>query len=167
MAKVFFAIAIMVVILSVGVWYLRENSRPETAEQTDNQQTTPEVRNGTADTPTPEKPSGKLETAEIRYTDSGFVPNSLTVKKGTSVTFKNESTHNARPASALHPTHQVYPGSDIAKCGGPEASLIFDACREIRPGDSWTFRFYQIGKWNYHDHLNVQHFGSITVEDAN
>ena len=101
----------------------------------------------------------------IRYTADGFVPSSLMVKRGTAVTFKNESSRVMWPASAQHPTHSVYPGSDIKKCGISRPQAIFDACREIPPGGEWSFRFDQTGKWFYHDHLMSSKFGSITVEE--
>jgi len=79
--------------------------------------------------------------------------------------FKNESANPTWPASAMHPTHTVYPGSDIQKCGTPEAGKIFDACRGLNTGETWSFQFNEVGKWNFHDHLNAGKFGSIIVTE--
>lgn len=68
------------------------------------------------------------------------------------------------PASAMRPTHKVYPGSDIEKCGTAEESKIFDACRAIPAGGSWFFTFNEAGSWDYHDHLDAKNFGKIIVE---
>jgi plastocyanin len=100
----------------------------------------------------------------IRYTDEGYTPESLAIKKGTEVTFLNESSRNTWPASVIHPTHRVYPETDIDKCGKVPESSIFDACRGLKPGESWLFEFDRIGTWGYHDHLNPRHFGLVTVE---
>ena len=100
----------------------------------------------------------------IIFTDSGFSPNLLTIKLGETVTFKNESSKPTWPASAMHPTHKVYPGSDIEKCGTAEESKIFDACRDIPAGGSWSFGFDNVGTWGYHDHLDASKFGKIIVQ---
>ena len=105
-----------------------------------------------------------IETATITYTANGFSPNKITVKQGTKVTFVNSSPESFWPASAKHPTHTVYPESDIKKCGTSEADSIFDACSGIPPGGGWSFVFNSPGTWNYHDHLNASRFGSIVVE---
>lgn len=100
----------------------------------------------------------------IRVTAAGFEPASLAIKRGESVTWVNEASRLAWPASAVHPTHRAYPGSDIAKCGTAEAASIFDACGGIAPGGSWSFVFDNAGTWKYHDHLRASVTGSVTVE---
>lgn len=100
----------------------------------------------------------------VSYTDDGFIPRTLTIAKGGTVTFVNESSKETWPASAIHPTHTVYPDSDIKKCGTSEADVIFDACGGVAPGDSWSFTFDEIGEWKYHDHLHASDTGTIIVE---
>lgn len=100
----------------------------------------------------------------IRYTDSGYSPQELTVEVGDTVTFKNESSRETWPASATHPTHRAYPNSDIQKCGTAEAEFIFDACGAVRPGEEWSFTFGNAGEWWYHDHLRPSNFGMIRVQ---
>lgn len=104
------------------------------------------------------------ETKTVVYSDSGFSPSSLTIKVGDTVTFVNQSLKSVWPASAMHPTHKVYPGSGIEKCGTSEESKIFDACRGIAPGASWSFKFGSAGSWGYHDHLDASKFGKIIVQ---
>lgn len=98
----------------------------------------------------------------VAITAEGFSPKTLTVKAGTMVTFVNEDVNEHWPASAMHPTHMVYPGSGIQKCGTGEA--IFDACKGLAQGESFSFTFDEIGSWKYHDHLNVPLTGTIVVE---
>jgi len=105
--------------------------------------------------------SGSLNT--ITITSSGFSLSTLNVNKGDRVTFINQGSSPSWPASAVHPTHTVYPGSDINKCGGAEESSIFDACRGLSQGESYSFIFNEAGSWKYHDHLNPSSTGTIIV----
>src|SRR3989344_2156651 len=89
----------------------------------------------------------------IKITADGFEPKTLTVKTGTTVTFMNEDSDKHWPASAMHPTHAAYPGSNIKKCGTEEK--IFDACKGIGQGESFSFTFNEKGSWRYHDHLDL------------
>ena len=100
----------------------------------------------------------------IEITSSGFSPKTLTIKKGETVTWINKDTESHWPASATHPTHTVYPGSDIKKCETAEESNIFDTCRGLNPGESYSFTFNEIGSWSYHDHIVANLFGKVIVE---
>ena len=62
------------------------------------------------------------------------------------------------PASAMHPSHKEYPTT-----GGCLGSA-FDACKGVKPGESWPFKFDIAGNWKYHDHLNPKNFGAIIVQ---
>lgn len=100
----------------------------------------------------------------VTYTDSGYFPREVAVLAGGTVTFKNDSSREMWSASAIHPTHTIYPGSGIQKCGTREESRIFDACKGIAPGESWSFAFQEQGSWGYHNHLNISNTGKITVQ---
>ncbi len=88
---------------------------------------------------------------EIVMTSSGYTPSSITVKKGTTVTFVNNDTKSRWPASAPHPTHTIYPEFD------PKAG--------IAAGKTWSFKFDKVGEWKFHDHLTPTMFGSVTVTE--
>lgn len=88
-------------------------------------------------------------TVEISATNQGFVPNNVTIKKGSTVKFINNSSKDIWPASTPHPTHTDYPGFD------PKQSIV--------PGQTWSFTFDQVGTWGLHDHLNPARRGTITV----
>lgn len=96
--------------------------------------------------------------ATVKITADGFEPKLLTVKAGTTVTFVNEDSNKHWPASAMHPTHNVYPES-----GGCIGSK-FDACKGLAQGESFSFTFDEKGSWNYHDHLRASTTGKIVVE---
>ncbi len=100
----------------------------------------------------------------IKITANGFVPKEIEISGGTKVTWVNESSNPSWPASAVHPTHEVYPGSSIKKCGTPEQDKIFDSCRGLKKGESWNFVFNEVGEWYYHDHLNPSWTGKIVVK---
>ena len=112
--------------------------------------------------PSPSLPSG--EGAVVRISESGFEPQTLTVPNGTTVTFTNETSRNVWPASGVHPTHTLYPGSGIQKCQTAEAAQIFDACRGLAPGESYLFTFTVSGNHPYHDHLFPAVTGAIVIE---
>ena len=107
-------------------------------------------------------PTGIAHTVEMSA--SGFSPNIVTIKAGDAVEFVNKGTIPIWPASDVHPTHTVYPGSGIGKCGSSEESAIFDACGGVPPGESYTFTFLQRGNWSLHDHLHPLLTGTIVVQ---
>lgn len=94
----------------------------------------------------------------IEITAEGFSPSTITVTKGTTVTWINMDTERHWVASASHPTHTVYPTT-----GGCIGST-FDACAAMEEGDAFSFTFDEIGEWKYHDHLNPSNFGSVVVQ---
>jgi len=108
------------------------------------------------------------ETAEpvlhlVEIGSSGFFPKSLSINSGDSVKFINKVNIRAWPASAIHPTHTLYPGSNINKCDTDEKLTTFDACGELRSGESYSFMFDEVGSWTYHDHLDTSRTGTIIV----
>lgn len=111
--------------------------------------------------PTCEFEACPVQTHTISINANSFSPDSLTVNVGDIVTFINNDSATHWPASASHPTHTVYPGSSVSKCGGNQA--IFDACHGLAQDETFEFTFNEIGTWNYHDHLSPSMTGSITV----
>jgi hypothetical protein len=105
--------------------------------------------------PTP--PANSSLSSNIQITDTqiiemkpdSFVPDKITVKKNTKITFKNEDNVARWPASNIHPTHGIYPE--------------FDPKRPIQPGDEWDFVFDKPGIWRMHDHLIPSITGTIEV----
>ncbi len=112
-------------------------------------------------------PSGFETSGEaivIHMTPAGFEPSKITITPGTIVTFINEDATDRWPASNIHPTHRIYPNSDIDDCSTEKETLMFDACRGIPLGESWSFTFNESGIWRMHDHLVPQFTGTITVQ---
>lgn len=99
----------------------------------------------------------------IEFNSNGLNPSDLIINKGNTITWLNKDSVEHWPASAFHPTHTVYPESDIKKCGTSEEKNIFDACRGLKQGESFVFKFNEKGTWYYHDHLDPSLHGKITV----
>ncbi len=95
--------------------------------------------------------SGQTAAATVQYTDSGFVPATVTVKKGTTVTFKNTSSRGMRVASAVHPTHQLLPG--------------FDQLKSVEKGGMYEYTFTKVGTWKYHNHVGLSDTGTVVVTE--
>lgn len=85
----------------------------------------------------------------IVYTNSGFSPNSYTVKAGSTVKVENKSSSSLQFSSADHPTHRE------------ETELNLAA---VEPGGSITFTPTKTGTWGFHDHLNASNTGTLIVE---
>lgn len=101
----------------------------------------------------------------ITRTDSGFQPTVTTIKKGATVIFRNDSSENMWPASAVHPTHTAYNGTSLSEHCPDTTGATFDACQGYAPGTSWEFTFDKVGTWGFHDHLHSQFTGKIIVTE--
>ena len=87
----------------------------------------------------------------VSYTNSGYAPKTITVKKGTAVTFRNDSTGPMWTASGVHPTHQLLPG--------------FDELKSVEKGGSYTYTFTKVGSWQYHNHMKPTDTGIVVVTE--
>lgn len=112
-----------------------------------------------AATAPPVPPADQVVAANmIEITAAGFTPNALIIKAGDTVTFVNKDAAQHWPASAVHPTHTLYP--EPGGCIGSK----FDACKGLATGETFKFTFTNAGSWKYHDHLNPSLFGTIVVQ---
>ncbi|MBI2035655.1 MAG: hypothetical protein HYT12_03150 [Candidatus Liptonbacteria bacterium] len=144
---------VMVVVLVGGFVFYQNSNAPADAPNV-----TPPVE-------PPLSPVSVNKTWVVSFDGTAFTPRELTVKKGDTVTWENDGTQDTWPATAMHPTHTVYPGSDIEKCGTSNESKMFDACRAVKPGESYSFTFNEVGEWGYHNHLLASVFGKVTVAE--
>lgn len=99
----------------------------------------------------------------VTYTDNGFLPEQITINVGDSVTFVNQSSFEMWVASDEHPTHTHYSGTTRQEHCNNGTSTTFDQCTRGVPGTSWTFTFNKAGAWNYHNHVESDHIGTVTV----
>lgn len=82
---------------------------------------------------------------KVSIKDFAFSPASITVTKGTTVTWTNNDT-------TAHTVVET-DGKD-----GPNSS-------DVKPGDSYTFTFSQAGTYQYHCSLHPQMTGTVTVTE--
>ena len=159
-------IGLVVLVAGVGVgWYVMQGQNQQ--ETTEKESVTQEMP-ATSPTPgasveemvvtTPGTTTGELnekggvtQRTVVTYSDTGFAPKTVTVKKGATVTFMNESGKGMWVASALHPTHQLLPG--------------FDQLKSAARGGSYEYTFKKVGTWKYHNHVAASDFGSVTVTE--
>jgi plastocyanin len=172
MSKAIVTIVIVAIVLLGGYFlFFRGVSQPtpSTSETSGQQPTTQSPVSGSlgSEQPSQQPPVSQAPVAKenvVTYTDAGYSPNALTIKKGETVTFKNQSSRAMWPASAVHPTHRVYSGTSLDEHCPDKTGTAFDACKGFKPGENWSFTFNKTGTWKYHDHLNPKDTGTIVVE---
>lgn len=148
MSKNTIIISVIVVAIAAGIYFLFNNN---------SKQVTPTILQPVAQTPSVEQKN------VVALTDAGYSPAVLTIQKGETVVFKNESSDSMWTASAMHPTHTAYSGTSLDQHCPDTAGTAFDACRAYLPGGSWSFVFNKVGSWKYHNHLNTVQWGTIVV----
>lgn len=151
------------VIIAIGVFALiaagcNKTTPTPAASNTQSQPPATGQLNQPSTTPPITQDESKVTAQTVTYTDSGFAPASLTIKKGDTVVFKNTASDGVRVSSNPHPLHNGYPTT-----GGCVTST-FDSCSNVTPGQSWSFKFDITGSWGYHNHLNSSERGTIVVQ---
>ena len=97
--------------------------------------------------------SNHTVTRTITLAEAGFSPQEIIITKGDIVMFRSTRGVPFWPASNLHPSHDIYPE--------------FDPQMPIDSDKEWSFRFDNVGKWQFHDHLAPIYTGTIIVNDGN
>jgi hypothetical protein len=95
--------------------------------------------------------SYEKRTALVVYTDAGFEPPSISVRIGTYITFRNDSS---KPFQLISDS-----GFGNQRCDNDYRG----ACAPILPGESWTAYFDDSQIPGYHDELNPSSTVIITV----
>ena len=91
----------------------------------------------------------------VSYSDIGFSPTSLSVKKGETIRFTNNSSRDIWIVSSSTP---LYPPQQNG-CG----SSVFDSCQPIPPGGFWEFTFQVTGTWTYVNTLKQGDTATVVV----
>jgi plastocyanin len=95
-------------------------------------------------------PSAPLAgTNTVILSDTGFSPQTLTIKPGDNVTWVNQSQSDATVNSDPHPTHTDYPPLNLGS---------------FLPGASLSLIFNSPGTYKYHNHLNPSQTGTVVVK---
>ena len=162
MIKIFIGIGMAVVIILLS-WLFLGNSSNVVERNT---YPTPTPTSGSLNNTSPKiAPSSEISPSIvpknnnfISYTDNGYVPAVLKIKKGEIVTWENKSSRSVWTASDPHPVHTGYPLS-----GGCLGS-VFDECHADAIGTTWNFKFDKVGSWGYHNHVYSWDKGMIIVQ---
>lgn len=152
-------VIVLLVIVAAGAWWvLSREEAPAPSESLG------QVEGTTEEAFVDDSKDGAAEGVTIRYTAAGFVPSAVTVKKGTRVTFVNETTEEMWVASDEHPTHTQYDGTnkDEHCADGQPSATAFDQCGVSQ---SYSFRFDKAGSWAYHNHREDEDRGTVTVTE--
>ncbi len=118
------------------------------ASSTPKQTTTaaPAVATIAASTPSTSDTSSGLT---VTFTDSGFSPAKLTITKGQTVTFVNNSSSKMWVSANPFPSASDYPAFNEK-----DGTVV---------GDSWSFTFTKTGTWFYHNHYTPAVGAKIVV----
>lgn len=125
---------VIVTVAAVTVMIFANQSQAPTTTQ--NEQT------GTIDS--------RTDAATITFTNDGFSPTTLKVKKGTKVTIVNSSPSPVQFSSDDHPTHQEDPEINMS---------------ELAPGESGSFTVTTVGTHGFHDHNDESKTGTLIVTE--
>lgn len=85
----------------------------------------------------------------ITLTNNGFSPETLTILKGATVTWINNSGSEATVNSDPHPLHTAYPPLNLG---------------QFNDGDTLQLSFNKPGRYGYHNHFDATQTGTIIVQ---
>ncbi len=152
--KTALAIIVALIVIAGGYFLLAKKTQAPVDTMGTTQPTT-------TDTATPNAPN-QPQTVTVRYTDTGFSPQSITVPAGTKVTFVNNSSQRMWVGSDVHPVHAEYDGTTLAQhCG---SGTSFDQCKAEDAGTSYSFTFTKAGTFGYHNHTRANDRGTVIVQ---
>lgn len=145
-------IALVVIVLLAGGFVLvKNNSKNSTpADDTTTQTEVTAAPSSAMEESVSGTPSAVMQKeAEVKLTADGFVPETITIKKGEKVVWTNNSGDTATVDSDNHPTHLLYAPLNLgAFQDGEKHELVFD----------------KAGKYTYHDHFHPSRKGTVVVE---
>jgi plastocyanin len=151
-------ISIVAILIIVGgiIYFTTNQNRPTSPGTT----ATPIASKSTFPTPVAQSsdqnqaatasPQSETTAFTVRYTDSGYTPDTIEIPVGSTVKFMNESSNLMWTASDPHPVHTNF--------------SAFDARKGYRKGDTYSFTFDKAGTYKYHNHSVPSDGGTIVVK---
>lgn len=85
----------------------------------------------------------------MKYTDSGFQPNSLTMKSGQTIAFENDSSRELQVDSDPHPVHTNNAELNVGS---------------VPIGSTQTVTLTTKGTWGIHNHLDPSDTATVVVQ---
>jgi plastocyanin len=147
-------VGLLVILIVVGGWFYVVSQNLEKSPQE-----TPPPAQQVFPTPAPPLPppsktaspsAQAIDEKVVAATDKGFVPKTVKVKAGESVTFMNTGIKNHQVNSNPHPAHDDFP--------------ILNEVGLLKSKDQKRIEFKKKGAYTFHDHLNPSFTGSIIVQ---
>lgn len=119
-------------------------------------------------TTTPEASAGEdggPAFATVTLTENGFSPSTVTVARGETVRFINDSARGMWVASDEHPTHTDYDGTSTREhcADGAPSGSTFDQCAAVEKGEFWDYTFEKSGTFSFHNHVGATNTGTVVV----
>lgn len=150
-------VVVAAIVLAIGVYFFttQNAAAPETTEE-------PMTQTPTDGTGAEPDASVSVSLNTIRLTDTGFSPATLTVKKGTTVTFINQTSDTMWIGADEHPTHTEYDGTARSEHCPNTSGTAFDQCGV---GNTYSFTFNKVGTWEYHNHTDASQHGTVVVTE--
>jgi len=157
-AKVIWAVLAILIIGAIG-WYAFSAERAVAPTEAD-------AAANTEPAPAEETSGDEPFAALITYTDDGFSPASVTVNRGETVRFVNQSARGMWVGSDDHPTHTQYDGTSTREhcADGTNTTGTFDQCRAAATGESWEYAFEKSGTFGFHNHMGASNTGTVIVQ---
>lgn len=138
---------VVILLLVLAGWYL---TKPKQTAVPQDQSTQSPVSTESAIPVASEEATMSKEANTVTITQSGFLPKSVTIKVGETVTWINDDSASHTVNSDLHPIHTLFP--------------ILNKVSLIKAGEKKSLQFTTAGTFTYHDHLNPSSTGSVTVQ---
>jgi len=91
----------------------------------------------------------QLQAGKVAITSSGFVPATITIKAGDTVTWTNQDSSQHQVATDPYPTEDALAGF---KAEIPTAQNL-----------TYSYKFTKVGTYTYHDHLNPLKFKATVI----
>jgi plastocyanin len=145
--KVVIIIIAVIAVLGGGAVILSKNGDNKNGTQAATSSASTNI--DTANTQQSTASTGQTAANTITYTGNGFTPSSLTLKAGSQLTVKNNSSSALQFDSDPHPEHTDDPEINIG---------------DISPGASKTITVTKTGTHGYHNHLNAGDTGTLIVQ---
>lgn len=152
-------LAILIIVVGGGYWYVTSQTGTPAPGAEDTQAA---AGSANEDQGLGDVSQAPME-ATVTYTAAAaFQPQTVTIKKGGTVTWVNRSGTDMWIGSAPHPDHDGYDGTTRSEhCAADYAgSKPFDQCST---GDTFSFTFDKVGSFNYHNHRDEENYGTIRV----
>lgn len=157
------------VLIVLGWWLVSKNASPEAVIQNESEvageSEKTDYLDNSKDSATIDAFADPTLAVTVRYIDNGFSPKTITIKKGTRVTFVDENAKEDMWVGAdEHPTHTEYDGtSKNEHCiEGKPSTTTFDQCGK---GATYSFTFDKVGTWGYHNHVVASDEGTVIVTE--